>query len=36
MPVGVIAFPGSGITGNPTDKARRFAIPVWRCAGDGA
>ena len=36
MPVGVIVFPGSGITGILTDKARRFSIPVWRFAADGA
>ena len=28
MPVGVIAFPGSGITGNLVDKARQLGIPV--------
>ena len=31
MPKGVIVFPGSGITENLADKARRFGIPVWRC-----
>ncbi|MET3793271.1 DUF2493 domain-containing protein [Aquamicrobium terrae] len=36
MPSGVIIFPGSGITGNLADKARRFGIPVWRFGGDGA
>lgn len=36
MPAGVIVFPGSGITGNLADKARRFGIPVWRFGGDGA
>jgi hypothetical protein len=30
MPKGVIVFPGSGITGNLADKARRLGIPVWR------
>ncbi|WP_274630806.1 DUF2493 domain-containing protein [Arvimicrobium flavum] len=30
MPKGVIIFPGSGITGNLADKARRLGIPVWR------
>lgn len=32
MPKGVIVFPGSGITENLADKARRLGIPVWRCA----
>lgn len=36
MPAGVIVFPGSGITSNLADKARRFGIPVWQFAGDGA
>ncbi len=36
MPSGVIIFPGSGITGNLADKARRFGIPVWRFGEDGA
>ncbi|MFU0504862.1 DUF2493 domain-containing protein [Pseudaminobacter sp. NGMCC 1.201702] len=36
MPSGVIIFPGSGITGNLADKARRLGIPVWRFGGDGA
>lgn len=31
MPRGVIVFPGSGITENLADKARRLSIPVWRC-----
>ncbi|KVK54311.1 hypothetical protein BCY90_15710 [Agrobacterium deltaense] len=35
MPAGLIVFPGSGITGNLADKARRFGIPVWRFGGDG-
>jgi hypothetical protein len=30
MPKGVIIFPGSGITGNLADKARKLGIPVWR------
>jgi hypothetical protein len=30
MPIGVIAFPGSGISQNLADKARRMGIPVWR------
>ena len=32
MPKGVIAFPGSGITGNLVDKARRLGIPVLEVA----
>jgi len=28
VPAGVIIFPGSGITGNLADKARRLGIPV--------
>ena len=30
LPKGVIAFPGSGITGNLVDKARQLGIPVYR------
>ena len=30
LPRGVIAFPGSGVTGNLVDKARQMGIPVWR------
>ena len=30
LPRGVIAFPGSGITGNLVDKARQLGIPVYR------
>ena len=29
LPKGVIAFPGSGITGNLVDKARQLGIPVY-------
>jgi hypothetical protein len=41
LPVGVIAFPGSGINANLADKAKRLGIPVWRFdqpakKGDGA
>ncbi|SDR44636.1 Protein of unknown function [Rhizobiales bacterium GAS113] len=35
LPIGVIAFPGSGISANLTDKARKLGIPVWKF-GDGA
>jgi hypothetical protein len=30
LPVGVIAFPGTGISANLADKARKLGIPVWR------
>jgi hypothetical protein len=42
LPVGVIAFPGSGISANLADKAKKLGIPVWRFdapapkTGDGA
>lgn len=37
MPVGIVAFPGSGISANLVDKARKMGIPVWRFDGkDGA
>ena len=32
LPKGVIAFPGSGITGNLVDKARSLGIPVMTVA----
>ena len=32
LPTGVIAFPGSGITGNLVDKARQLGIPVMSVA----
>ena len=32
LPKGVIAFPGSGITGNLVDKARQLGIPVYSIA----
>src|SRR3546814_20305743 len=34
MPIGVIAFPGSGITENLVDKARARRIPVRRYGAD--
>ena len=34
LPIGVIAFPGSGISENLADKARKMGIPVWRFVGD--
>ena len=36
MPAGVIVFPGSGITENLRDKARRFGITVWELKGGGS
>ena len=30
LPIGVIAFPGSGISRNLADKARKIGIAVWR------
>jgi hypothetical protein len=36
MPIGVIVFPGSGISANLADKARKLGIPVWRFTADGA
>ena len=34
LPIGLIAFPGSGITENLADKARRMGIPVWKFAAE--
>lgn len=36
LPIGVIAFPGSGISENLADKARRMGIPVWKLGEGGA
>jgi hypothetical protein len=30
MPIGVIVFPGSGVSANLADKARAKGIRVWR------
>ncbi|MFM2045583.1 MAG: hypothetical protein RLY86_4159, partial [Pseudomonadota bacterium] len=35
LPIGIIAFPGSGIAANLCDKARIAGIPVWHCKGGG-
>ena len=35
LPIGVIVFPGSGITANLADKARVLGLPVWRFDGGG-
>jgi hypothetical protein len=29
LPIGVVAFPGSGISANLADKARKSGLPVW-------
>jgi hypothetical protein len=34
LPIGLIAFPGSGISENLADKARKMGIPVWRFSGE--
>jgi hypothetical protein len=31
LPAGVVVFPGSGITGNLADKAKKLGIPVFDC-----
>jgi len=33
LPIGVIVFPGSGISDNLADKARKLGIPVWKFGG---
>ncbi|PKP78228.1 MAG: hypothetical protein CVT81_05160 [Alphaproteobacteria bacterium HGW-Alphaproteobacteria-3] len=35
LPIGVIAFPGSGISQNLADKARKMGIPVWKFSAEG-
>jgi hypothetical protein len=36
LPIGVIAFPGSGISANLADKAKKLGIPVWKLVEDSA
>src|ERR1700730_5030325 len=36
LPIGVIAFPGSGISANLADKAKKLGIPVWKFGEGGA
>jgi hypothetical protein len=36
LPIGVIVFPGSGISANLADKARKLGIPVWKFGEGGA
>jgi len=33
MPIGLIVFPGSGISANLADKARKLGIPIWNFSG---
>ena len=35
LPAGLVAFPGSGISANLADKARKLGIPVWRHSAGG-
>jgi hypothetical protein len=36
LPIGIIVFPGSGISANLADKAKKLGIPVWRFGSGGA
>jgi len=36
LPIGVIVFPGSGISANLADKARKLGIPMWKFDDGGA
>ena len=36
LPIGIVAFPGSGISANLCDKARKLGIPVWHFGDGGA
>jgi hypothetical protein len=36
LPAGLVAFPGSGISANLADKAKKLGIPVWRHGAEGA
>jgi hypothetical protein len=36
IPMGVVAFPGSGISANLADKAKALGIPVWTFGRGGA
>jgi hypothetical protein len=35
LPIGVIVFPGSGISANLADKAKKLGIPVWKFGEGG-
>jgi hypothetical protein len=34
LPIGVVMFPGSGISANLANKAKKLGIPVWRFTAD--
>jgi hypothetical protein len=36
VPIGVLVFPGSGISANLADKAKKLGIPVWAFGKGGA
>jgi hypothetical protein len=36
LPIGVMAFPGTGIQANLVDKAKKLGIPVWTFGAGGA
>jgi hypothetical protein len=36
MPIGLVVFPGSGVTDNLADKARRLGIPLCDFRRGGA
>jgi hypothetical protein len=36
LPAGLVAFPGSGISANLADKAKKLGIPVWHHSAEGA
>src|SRR5580704_469700 len=36
LPAGLVAFPGSGISANLADKAKKLVIPVWHHSAEGA
>jgi hypothetical protein len=36
LPIGIVVFPGSGVTDNLADKARRFGIPLFDFRNGGA
>jgi hypothetical protein len=36
LPAGLVAFPGSGISANLVDKAKKLGIPVWHHNAGGA
>jgi len=36
LPIGILVFPGSGISANLADKAKKLGIPVWEFGDGGA